>query len=49
MWDDPSVTRLPFDGSIAIVAKTGLGPVFVGASAAAGDRLKWWFGFGRVF
>lgn len=49
IYGDPAVARLPLDGSVAIVAKTGLGPVFAGASMAATDRIKWWFGLGHVF
>jgi NTE family protein len=49
IYGDPAAPRLPMDGSVAIVAKTGLGPVFAGASMAATDRIKWWFGLGHVF
>jgi hypothetical protein len=49
MYGDPVLTRLAKDGSIAIVTKTGLGPIFAGASMAATDRFKWWFGIGHVF
>jgi NTE family protein len=49
MYGDPLATHLPLDGSIAVVAKTGLGPVFFGASIASTDRIKWWFGLGHVF
>jgi NTE family protein len=49
MYGDPTAARVPMDGSVAIVAKTGLGPIFVGASMAATDRIKWWFGLGRIF
>ena len=37
------------DGSIALVAKTGIGPIFAGASMAGTDRIKWWFGLGHIF
>ena len=49
MYGDPAATYLAKDGSIAIVAKTGLGPVFAGASTASAERVKWWFGLGHVF
>lgn len=37
------------DGSAALVARTILGPVFVGAGFGNHDQRKWWFGIGRVF
>jgi NTE family protein len=49
MYGDPANANLAKDGSVAIVAKTGLGPIFAGVSVAASDRVKWWFGIGHVF
>ena len=49
MYGDPMFTGLAKDGSVAIVTKTGLGPIFAGASMAATNRFKWWFGIGHVF
>lgn len=49
MYGDPVFTGLAKDGSVAIVTKTGLGPIFAGASVASTDRFKWWFGIGHVF
>ncbi len=40
---------LPLDGSVALLVKTALGPVFFGASFGNNDHRKWWFGVGRVF
>jgi NTE family protein len=49
MYGDAAGGGWPMDGSIAIVTKTALGPIFAGASMAATDRVKWWFGLGHVF
>lgn len=38
-----------FDGSAILVARTLLGPAFVGVSFGNHDQRKWWFGLGRVF
>jgi NTE family protein len=38
-----------YDGSFELVAKTALGPMFVGGSIGDNDHRKWWFGLGRVF
>ena len=40
---------VPLDGSFALVARTALGPIFVGGSVGNGDHRKWWFGVGHVF
>jgi NTE family protein len=42
----PSV---PLDGSIALIAKTAFGPVYVGGSIGSAGHRTWWFGVGRVF
>lgn len=44
----PHNGALPMDGTVALVAKTALGPVFIGGSAS-GSRVRWWFGIGRIF
>ncbi len=49
MYQDPTAPHLPIDGSVAIVTKTGIGPIFTGASMASTERIKWWFGLGHVF
>ncbi len=49
VYGDPQANSLPMDGSLALAAKTGIGPIFVGMSAASTSRVKWWFGLGRVF
>jgi NTE family protein len=41
--------HLPLDGSVAVVARTSLGPLFMGGSLGNGGNRKWWFGLGRVF
>jgi NTE family protein len=48
VYGNPVAPHLPMDGSVALVAKTALGPVYIGGSAS-GSRFKWWFGLGRVF
>jgi NTE family protein len=39
----------PFDGTIAIVARTALGPVYVGTSFGTDNHHKWWFGLRPLF
>ncbi len=43
----PTATAL--DGSIVLVGRTSLGPIFVGASFGKDGHNKWWFGVGRIF
>jgi hypothetical protein len=38
-----------FDGSLAIIARTSLGPIYVGGALGDNSHRKWWFGLGRVF
>jgi NTE family protein len=38
-----------FDGSFAVIARTSLGPMYVGAALGDNSHRKWWFGLGRVF
>jgi NTE family protein len=38
-----------WDGSFAVVARTALGPIYVGGAAGDNAHRKWWFGLGRVF
>ena len=40
---------VPFDGSIALAARTTLGPIFIGTSVGNGNNRRWWFGIGRIF
>ena len=49
VFSDLNGSSLPFDGSLALVARTALGPMFVGASVGASGHRKWWFGLGHVF
>lgn len=51
MFDPLNVltTAVPIDGSVGLVARTSLGPVFIGASFGRDDHRKWWFGIGRIF
>jgi len=46
---DNHVPRMPLDGSLALAARTALGPVFIGFSVGNGGYRKWWFGVGRIF
>lgn len=46
---DNGVPAVPLDGSLALVARTVAGPVFLGTSVGNGGYRKWWFGVGRVF
>jgi hypothetical protein len=48
VYGNPLAPTLPMDGSLIAVAKTALGPIYIGGSAS-GSRLRWWFGVGRIF
>ncbi len=37
------------DGSVALIARTFIGPIFIGGSFGNENHRKWWFGLGRVF
>jgi NTE family protein len=39
----------PVDGSVALVVKSSIGPLFIGGSVGSNGRAKWWFGVGRIF
>jgi NTE family protein len=38
-----------WDGSAAVVARTAIGPIYIGGAAGNNDHRKWWFGLGHVF
>jgi NTE family protein len=38
-----------YDASFAVIARTALGPIFVGGAVGDNAHRKWWFGLGRVF
>jgi NTE family protein len=38
-----------FDGSVAVVARTSLGPMYIGGAVGDNSHRKWWFGLGHVF
>jgi hypothetical protein len=38
-----------WDGSVAVIARTAIGVVYIGCAAGDNDHRKWWFGLGRVF
>lgn len=40
---------LALDGSVAMVARTALGPIFIGGSFGNNGHRRWWFGLGRIF
>ncbi|MBB5327218.1 patatin-like phospholipase family protein [Tunturiibacter gelidoferens] len=44
-----SLISQAWDGSVAIVARTAIGPMYIGGAAGDNDHRKWWFGLGRVF
>jgi NTE family protein len=52
VYDNPSAPigdSTALDGSVALVARTAIGPVFIGGSIGNNNHRKWWFGLGRVF
>ncbi|MBB5340642.1 patatin-like phospholipase family protein [Tunturiibacter gelidoferens] len=38
-----------WDGSVAVIVRTALGPIYIGGAAGNNDHRKWWFGLGHVF
>ena len=49
MYNAPGVSRLPNDGAAGIIARTALGPFFIGGSIGDTGHAKWFFALGRVF
>ena len=49
MYHAPGVSRLPNDGAAGMIARTALGPLFIGGSVGDTGHAKWFFALGRVF
>ncbi len=49
MYDAPDVSKLPNDVAAGFIARTALGPVFIGGSVGDTGHAKWFFSLGRVF
>jgi NTE family protein len=49
MYNAPGVSRLPNDGAAGVIARTALGPMFIGGSVGDTGHAKWFFALGRVF
>jgi len=49
MFDALGVSKLPTDGAAGVIAKTALGPVFIGGSVGDTGHATWFFALGRVF
>ena len=49
MYNAPGVSRLPSDGAAGVIARTALGPVFIGGSVGDTGHATWFFALGRVF
>jgi NTE family protein len=49
MFNAPGVSRLPTDGAAGVIARTALGPLFIGGSVGDTGHAKWFFALGRVF
>jgi NTE family protein len=49
MFDAPGVSRLPTDVAAGVIARTALGPVFIGGSVGDTGHATWFFALGRVF
>ncbi|MFY9843870.1 MAG: patatin-like phospholipase family protein [Terriglobales bacterium] len=49
MFNDPTVSKLPTDGAAGIIARTAIGPVFIGGSVGDTGHAAWFFALGRVF
>jgi len=44
-----SSSSVPNDGSVAVVMKSLIGPIYIGGSVGDRGHRKWWFGIGRIF
>ena len=49
MYNDPGVSKLPNDGAAGFIARTPLGPLFIGGSVGDTGHATWFFDLGRVF
>jgi NTE family protein len=49
MFDAPGVSKLPTDGAAGVIARTALGPIFIGGSVGDTGHASWFFALGRVF
>jgi len=49
MYNAPGVSKLPNDGAAGFIARTALGPVFIGGSVGDTGHATWFFDLGRVF
>jgi NTE family protein len=49
MYNAPGVSRLPNDGAAGVLARTAIGPVFIGGSIGDTGHATWFFALGRVF
>ncbi|MGA8490369.1 MAG: BamA/TamA family outer membrane protein, partial [Terriglobales bacterium] len=49
MFNAPGVSKLPTDGAAGVIAKTAIGPLFVGGSVGDTGHATWFFALGRVF
>jgi NTE family protein len=49
VYGNPTAPAQPVDGSLALVIKSALGPMYIGGSIGNNGHAKWWFGLGRIF
>jgi len=49
IFNAPGVSRLPTDGAAGVIARTALGPMFIGGSVGDTGHATWFFALGRVF
>jgi len=49
VYGNPLAPRVPQSGTVAVIVKSAIGPVFLGGSIGDSDHYKWWFGLGRIF
>jgi len=49
MFNAPGVSKLPTDGAAGLIARTAVGPLFVGGSVGDTGHATWFFALGRVF
>ena len=49
MFNAPGVSRLPNDGAAGVIARTAIGPLFLGGSVGDTGHATWFFALGRVF
>jgi hypothetical protein len=50
VWNaEPGTPSLPNDGTVGVIMKTFIGPIYAGYSIGDSGHHAWFFGLGRIF